>query len=178
MGLRARRICQTKAMRLTVATNAQQTVLMACIVFSTLFAAMIIDPSRITDSRAPGTSNGDVSEALARGSAFQASSRATVPGIMLIANSHCQLSTSSIVPPSTGAMAVLAAISRACSPRMRPSSRPGNTERRIAGAILSVAAPPIPCKIRIPISISGVVASAQPSEVRVNVASPARNTGR
>lgn len=27
---------------------------------------------------------------------------------------------------------------------MRPSNRPGNTDRRIAGAILSVAAPPIP----------------------------------
>ena len=180
MGLRARRICQTKVMALIVASSAQliASSLMWCEARWKLLAVMIIAPNRTAESSAPGASNGEGSEAGCRGKAFQANSRAIVPGTRLMANNHCQRSTYRIVPPSTGAMAVLEAISRACSPRMRPSSRPGKTARSIAGAILSVAAPPIPCKIRIPISMSGVRASAQPSEVSVKTASPVRNTGR
>lgn len=105
---------------------------------------MIAEPNRTAESTAPGASKGVRSTADSRGKARHANSRAMLPGIRLMANSHRQLSASSIVPPSTGAIAVLEAISRACSPRMRPSSRPGKTERRIAGAILRVAAPPMP----------------------------------
>ena len=139
---------------------------------------MTVAPRNVAESTAPGASKEDLSPADSFGKARHASSRAMQPGIRLMANSHCQLSAFSIVPPSTGAIAVLEAISRACSPRTRPSSLPGKTDRRIAGAMLRVAAPPMPCRIRIPISTSGVFASAQPREVSVKVASPARNTGR
>ena len=178
-GLRARRICLINIRPLTSASAPHP-------VGSTFrpwrdvrpLAAIIVAPRNVAESAAPGVSKGALTDALFRGSDRHASQRATAPGMTLMANSHCQPSASTIVPPRTGPMALLEAMSRACSPRMRPSSRPGNTERRIAGAMLSVAAPPIPCKTRIAVSSSGVFARAQPADVSVEVARPARKTGR
>lgn len=96
MGLRARRICQTKVMALIVASSAQLIAswLMWCEARWKLLAVMIIAPNRTAESSAPGASNGEGSKAGCRGSAFRANSRAIVPGTRLMANNHCQRSTS------------------------------------------------------------------------------------
>ena len=101
-----------------------------------------------------------------------------MPKGTLIANSHGQPSPASSVPPSVGPTAVLAAISTAFKPRMRPSRRFGKMVRWMAGAMLRQAAPPMPCSTRNAVSSASDGASAQPSEASVNRPSPATNSRR
>ena len=139
---------------------------------------MITAPSMMAEKRAPATSKRPRMIPRWTGTTRSVSSRAMTPKGRFIANNHCQPREESKAPPITGAMAVLAAMSRAWIPRIRPSKRPGKMERKMAGAILNVAAPPMPCNSRIATSISSEVDSAQPRDASVKRLIPAAKRAR